>query len=128
MTGTIRYFDTKSKKTIIDRLKDVCKSKEMKWKTQISFSFKDVVEPLCNSKEIYEEVYTQIINNISKDNIVTDYRTMAVDDFAEYLKYYKGMYFLIGCKEEVYYPQHHPKFNVGVNAMLEGFKVLLSIL
>lgn len=59
--------------------------------------------------------------------MINSYKTMAVDDFSEYLKCMPGGYVLIGCQNKDKYPQHHPDFYVDDPAMEKAFELVNKV-
>ena len=61
------------------------------------------------------------------DSVVKNYKTMCSEDFSYFLEKVSGAMILIGCKKDIYYPQHNENFTVGINPILIGTQVFFDI-
>lgn len=125
MTGTIRYFNSQTKKVVISTMCNMMKSLEMVYDCEIKFNYCEHVPPLINDCVISENLQ-DILKQ--KFDVITNYKTTCVDDFAYYLTKIPGAYILLGCQDEEYYPQHHENYYVTEKSMENGVDLLSSII
>lgn len=127
ITGTIRYLSKQTKNRIIEYIKNICKSKKVKWNVEIEFTFKERVFLIENDEKLIEIISEDVIEVFGKEAVISDYRTMAVDDFSEYMKTIPGIYLLVGCQNKEQYPQHHPQFYVDEYAMEKAYELVSKL-
>lgn len=127
MSGTVRYFDESIRDNIINKMKSICSGIEKAWDCKIEFKYFERVMLMKNSKKVAAQAREIAQSIFGSNNIKTDFKTMCVDDFSEYLNHVDGVYMLVGCRNGNYYPQHHPLYYVDDAALQFGINILYGI-
>lgn len=127
ITGTIRYFSEQTRIKTLEYIENICESKKIKWDIDVKFVFEERVAAMENNAKFMTEISDQVYEVFGNDGVINRYKTMAVDDFSEYLKCMPGGYVLIGCQNKDKYPQHHPDFYVDDPAMEKAFELVNKV-
>ena len=78
-----------------------------------------------NSKEEAEEI-KKIALEVA-DNIEEKYQTMCSEDFSYFLEKVPGAMILVGCQQDIYYPQHSENFTCGMKPVLIGTQIFYDL-
>jgi amidohydrolase len=127
LTGTIRYFNDEVKNSILDIMGKICKNEAECMGVEIRVKCIEKVPFMNNNDEVMEKAK----EIVQAERLIVDsnYQSMCVDDFAEFLKLRKGAYIMIGCqKNEPNYPLHSEKFYVDDEGLLSGYLILKNII
>ncbi|HLD29377.1 MAG TPA: M20 family metallopeptidase, partial [bacterium] len=124
LEGTVRTLDEKVRRLIYRRMLSVVRMFEIKFKIKIEFRYEFLGSVLRN--------HPGIVSSLRQTARACGYRVLEIrrpsmggDDFAEYLKKYRGVYLHIGGgrkgKNE---PWHSPRFNPEEKALFAGARFL----
>jgi len=127
LTGTVRTLNDKIRTSIKEMIEEATRGITKSMGAKYAYKYHYGNCELINHKESLEK----IIKSAKKEKITPidlKYPVMGGEDFAEYLKIVKGAYFRVGsCLNKGCYPQHHPKFDIEEEAMLNAAKILKNI-
>lgn len=87
--------------------------------------------PVINDEQATENVQLAAEHCLASDLIFNDPQKMVSEDFSEYGKVYKSCFIILGggLSEEGYsYMNHHPKFQINEQAMINGVKMYWELL
>lgn len=128
MTGTARSIDPKTRKKLIDLLRDTANDTAKRFGAELDFNFNILFPPVINDKKL-NEIVTKSAKKLSCINNVTilDMPSMAGDDFAYFGEQVPASYFKLGVGNVdigATYPIHSPKFKADENALPIGSAIL----
>ena len=130
ITGTIRYFNKKLHKLVLDKIQKLCLSLEDEnTETKIDFIYYGGYPPLINHKKGTEELLTYVPKILPQLNLKEVEPLMIGEDFAYYLENVPGAFFLIGAGNDTFakYPHHHPNFDFEEEVMKHTASIFLSL-
>ena len=130
ITGTIRYFNKKLHKLVLDKIQKLCLSLEDEnTETKIDFIYYGGYPPLINHKKGTEELLTYVPKILPQLNLKEVEPLMIGEDFAYYLENIPGAFFLIGSGNDTFakYPHHHPNFDFEEEVMKHTASIFLSL-
>ncbi|ERK57690.1 amidohydrolase [Gemella bergeri ATCC 700627] len=130
ITGTIRHFNKKLHKTVLNKLNRLCKSLESEYlDTTIKFIYYGGYPPLINHKKGTEEILVKTKDILPELNLQKVEPLMIGEDFAYYLENVPGAFFLIGAGNNTFaqYPHHHPNFDFEERVMQYTASIFLNL-
>ena len=130
ITGTIRYFNKKLHKLVLDKIQKLCLSLEDEnTETKIDFIYYGGYPPLINHKKGTEELLTYVPKILPQLDLKEVEPLMIGEDFAYYLENVPGAFFLIGAGNDTFakYPHHHPNFDFEEEVMKHTASIFLSL-
>ena len=130
ITGTIRYFNKKLHKLVLDKIQKLCLSLEDEnTETKIDFIYYGGYPPLINHKKGTEELLSYVPKILPQLNLEEVEPLMIGEDFAYYLENVPGAFFLIGAGNDTFakYPHHHPNFDFEEEVMKHTASIFLSL-
>lgn len=123
--GTVRTFNQNVKQIIIEKIKQITKSKCDLYNANYQINFNTGYPPIINSNKSFE-----FILNVAKDiNVpvkILDEPFFFSDDFSRYLINEKGAYYFLGTKKDLPIPLHSSFFDINEDAMYIGFLMHLQ--
>lgn len=129
--GTIRTFDNDTRNIICENIKKILENFSKIYGIKYELDVKNTNGALINDKAMTENIIKIFREkNIFEKITILEEPSMGGDDFAEYLKYVKGVYFYLGAgnkDKNCNYDWHSPYFNIDEDAVDGGVKSLLAI-
>ncbi len=131
LEGTLRTFDDWERNIICEKIKIILESFSNIYNLKYNLEIKNTNGALINDSIMTETLFGIFKEeNIFEKVISLNEPSMGGDDFSEYLKYVKGVYFYLGAgneKKGINHDWHSPFFNIDEDAMEGGVKALLAI-
>lgn len=129
ISGTVRTLSEQTRNVIEKEIERILKGVSLSADVNYSYSYRRGYPPVVN-----HEQETKFLARVAKTvpgvkNVRQTAPLMIGEDFAYYMQYVKGAFFLTGAMNpdwENVYPHHHPKFNIDERAMLIAAKTLGS--
>ena len=124
--GTIRTFDEKVRKDILNIVTQSCAFSERKHGVEISLELPDGYPVLVNSTKFVEQASKLAAEINGKDKVKRLDRRMSSEDFAFFSQKYPVVFYRLGVKRksEEIQSLHTPTFNIDENAMLTGVRTI----
>ncbi|MGX7112447.1 amidohydrolase [Gemella cuniculi] len=130
ITGTIRHFNKKLHKLVLDKLKKLCLSLESEYEdTKVEFIYYGGYPPLINHKKGTEEIIS-CTKEILPQLIISEVEPLMIgEDFSYYVENIPGAFFLIGAGNSTFakYPHHHPNFDFEERVMSHTASIFLNL-
>lgn len=127
MKGICRTYNNDIKDYIKVRIKDIAEGIAESMGGKVEMTYPPNFPAVVNSKEEAEMAQDIAKDIVGENNVITDYRTMCSEDFAYFLENRPGAFVFIGCRGNVYYPQHNENFEVGIEPMLVGVQFMYNL-
>lgn len=129
ISGTIRTFDMRIRKKIIERIKQITRNIVTchggKFKIRFNTGYPEVV----NNPQIVKKIIVASQKIISNKNISLSKRTMGSEDMSFFFQKVPGAYFFIGGSTKIKnQPQHSSKFDFDERAMMVGVEILRQLI
>ena len=130
MKGSIRFL-YEGGEEILERFERIIKHTCEAHRVSYELSFKVGNNLLSNDPEVTEvvrEVAAEVLGDASK--VTADIRTMAGEDFCDYLQDAKGAFAFVGINNPDAgsdYPHHHPKFNIDEEVLPIGTELHIKM-
>jgi amidohydrolase len=127
--GTIRSYKNEIRDLIVDRFTAIVNGIAHAMNCTARLEFFEKTPPLVNDEVVGARLrngFGQIDKNLQ---IVDDVRTMGAEDMGFFLERAPGVYFFVGSANVdrgLYYPHHHPRFDVDEEALLIGASLLTA--
>lgn len=126
LEGTIRTFDKKVRKKVINEIKDIGDTISELHNQEFRFRTKYLDPPLKNSDDEVMMVRDVGNNLIGKERVVSGPPSLIAEDFAFYLDRIPGVFVFLGTKNQdkgVYEPLHSSRFDVDESILSVGSKM-----
>jgi len=126
MKGSIRFLYDGGEE-IMERFTRIVKSMCDAYRVEADLSFQVGNNLLSNSAEMAQtmrEVAAEVLEDNSK--VTTEIRTMAGEDFSDYLAHAPGAFAFVGINNpdtHSTYPHHHPKFTIDEGSLAVGVEL-----
>ncbi|WP_138420593.1 M20 metallopeptidase family protein [Aquibacillus sediminis] len=130
ITGTVRTFDENTRDLVEEEIKHIAHTTCEGAGATAQVTYQRGYPAVWNHPEPIRKAETLAKEVVGKDQIIHIDPSMAMEDFAYYLKEIPGAFLFIGGRNEqllATYPHHHPKFNVDERAILHGGKMFISL-
>jgi amidohydrolase len=129
LKGTMRAFTQEHRDYLLRRIEEVAKGVAATFRGSCEITFPEGCPPCVNDPGMTELVHKAAIASVGDAAVDTGEELMmsGSDDMAHFLNAVPGCYFLVGAEtaeEEARYPHHHPRFNIGEEALPIGVEVL----
>ena len=124
--GSIRFL-YEGGEEIFDRFRRVVESVAAAYRVEVELSFQVGNHLLSNNPEMaatMREVAAEVLGDPNK--VTTKIRTMAGEDFSDYLVHAPGSFAFVGIADAdkgTDYPHHHPKFNIDEDSLAIGVEL-----
>ncbi|WP_321366586.1 amidohydrolase [uncultured Desulfuromusa sp.] len=122
LTGSIRFLYADGK-SLFKRFEHVISHICAAYGAEYELEFKKGNALLSNHPETAALVRTAAAEVVGPEQVTTKIRTMAGEDFSEYLAHATGTFAFVGfnnSKKGIVYPHHHPKFTIDEDALVIG--------
>jgi amidohydrolase len=129
LRGTARAFDPDLCDTLPQMIERVVAGVCAAMGAEYTFAYHQDAPPTVNDPSVAETVRVAAEATVGEDNVRTDpdVRTMAAEDFGEFLLRVPGCYFFVGGRNEAtgaVHPHHSPHFDVCEDALPAAVDVL----
>ncbi|MDA3902414.1 MAG: amidohydrolase [Desulfuromusa sp.] len=128
LQGSIRFLYSNGKK-LFKRFESVVKQICTAYSASYELSFKKGNDLLTNVPEIAACARAAAAEVVGPEKVTTEIRTMAGEDFSDYLVHAPGAFAFVGCHNPangVSYPHHHPRFTIDEEALAIGVELHLQ--
>jgi amidohydrolase len=121
LRGTFRTLNPEVRNHFIRRIQEIVEGFSKAWRCDGKVEFDPLAyPPLINNAETVAKVrdILQVLDNV---NLISP--SMIGEDFAFYLQKTKGVFFVLGIRNEekgIIYPHHHPKFQIDESVLWKG--------
>ncbi len=131
MTGTARSADKKTRKSLINILREIADNTAADMGASIEFDFNILFPPVINDASMNDIIKQSAVKlDCVKNVIILDKPSMAGDDFAYFGEKVPASYFKLGVgnvKKDAVYPIHSPKFIADEDALPIGCALMAQI-
>ncbi|HEY0154271.1 MAG TPA: amidohydrolase [Longimicrobium sp.] len=129
LTGTVRAFDVDACDELPRRIERVVAGVCSALGAEYSFDYVQDTPPTINDPALAEAVRLAAVEAVGAGRVRTDpdVRTMASEDFGEFLLRVPGCYFFVGARNEArgaIHPHHSPRFDLCEDALPVAVDVL----
>jgi amidohydrolase len=129
LTGTVRAFDVDACAELPRRIERVVAGVCSALGAEYSFGYVQDTPPTINDPALAEAVRLAAEEAVGPERVRTDpdVRTMAAEDFGEFLLRVPGCYFFVGARSEArgaIHPHHSPRFDLCEDALPVAVDVL----
>lgn len=132
LKGTFRFLNRDLTERIIDKIREtgegVCKANGCRF----SWNFQEGCMPLYNEPVLTGSVRNILEESFGKSQVLNHEPVMGCEDFSEYLKKTKGVYFRTGAKtveeDGTVYPTHNSGYHLNEEALLYGTGSIIEVL
>lgn len=129
LRGTARAFDPGICAELPRRIEQVVAGVCAALGAEYTFQYQQSTPPTVNDAGVAEQVRLAAEAAVGAERVRTDpaVRTMAAEDFGEFLARVPGCYFFVGARNEeigAVHPHHSPRFDVCESALPVGVEVL----
>jgi amidohydrolase len=129
LTGTVRAFDVDACDELPRRIERVVAGVCSALGAEYSFDYVQDTPPTINDPTLAEAVRLAAVEAVGPERVRTDpdVRTMASEDFGEFLLRVPGCYFFVGARNEArgaVHPHHSPRFDLCEDALPVAVDVL----
>ena len=122
LNGSIRFLYADGK-SLFDRFEHVISHICAAYGAEYELEFKKGNALLSNHPETAALIRSAAAEVVGAEQVTTNIRTMAGEDFSEYLAHTPGTFAFVGfynSEKGVVYPHHHPKFAIDEDALVIG--------
>ena len=123
--GICRTFNNELRRKIKEELKNTVEKLAIEMGGRAELKFIGNYPATINSKKETEEI-KKIALEVA-DNIEEKYQTMCSEDFSYFLEKVPGAMILVGCQQDIYYPQHSENFTCGMKPVLIGTQIFYDL-
>ena len=129
LRGTLRAFDPELVKELPRRMEQVVAGICAAFGARYELRFEPGTPPTINDPALAETVRQAAVEIVGSNKVRTDpdVRTMAAEDFGEFLQRVPGCYFFVGAQNAAsgaVHPHHSPRFDVCEDALPVAVRVL----
>jgi len=129
LTGTVRAFDVDACAELPRRIERVVAGVCSALGAEYGFDYVQDTPPTINDPALAEAVRLAALEVVGAERVRTgpDVRTMASEDFGEFLLRVPGCYFFVGARNEArgaVHPHHSPRFDICEDALPVAVDVL----
>jgi amidohydrolase len=129
LTGTVRAFDVDACAELPRRIERVVAGVCAALGAEYTFGYEQDTPPTINDPALADAVRLAALEVVGADRVRTDpdVRTMASEDFGEFLLRVPGCYFFVGARNEergAIHPHHSPRFDICEDALPVSVDVL----
>ena len=130
MEGTIRTFDPRVRKTVLQRFEEIVTGVASAMGCQAEVTVKRLTPALINAEEVTDKVQQtarRVLPQAHHDN--TPYLTMGAEDMAFMQEKVSGCYFFVGSNNkdrDLVYGHHHPKFDFDEQVLITGSALMAA--
>ena len=130
MEGTIRTFDPRVRKTVVQRFEEIVTGVASAMGCQAEVTVKRLTPALINAEEVTDKVQQtarRVLPQAHHDN--TPYLTMGAEDMAFMQEKVSGCYFFVGSNNkdrDLVYGHHHPKFDFDEQVLITGSALMAA--
>jgi metal-dependent amidase/aminoacylase/carboxypeptidase family protein len=128
LTGTARTFSENNRSLFAKGVERLAQSTAAFFGAEANVQYRHLVPSLVNSPKAIPTVRAAVTDVLSQAGVVSGYRATCVDDFSLYLQEVEGVYILVGCKEQEYYPVHNNNFYVPEESMIIALMILYRLI
>jgi amidohydrolase len=122
LKGSIRFLFEDGKK-LFKRFEDVVSHICAAYQAEYELGFQKGNDLLCNNPQAASVARTAAAEVVGQENVTSNIRTMAGEDFSDYLAHAPGAFAFIGFnnpEKNADFPHHHPKFQIDEDALAIG--------
>ena len=129
LRGTVRAFDVAMCEELPRRMERVVAGVCAALGAEYEFRFEQDTPPTINDARVADTVRRAALEVVGPERVRTDpdVRTMAAEDFGEFLLRVPGCYFFVGARSEAkgaVHPHHSPRFDICEDALPVALDVL----
>ncbi|MBV9111083.1 MAG: amidohydrolase [Gemmatimonadetes bacterium] len=129
LLGTVRAFDVAACEDLPRRIERIVAGVCEGLGAEYDFHFRQDTPPTINDPRVAEAVRDVAEEVVGKERVRfgPEVRTMAAEDFGEFLLHVPGCYFFVGAMNEetgAVHPHHSPRFDICEECMPVGVEVL----
>lgn len=121
MLGTIRTFNKDIRNYIVERMRSITVKYTEAMRGEASIDIIEENIPPTVNDAVLAEYAREVLKPLGE--ITVPKPTMGAEDFSFYLEKTRGLYILLGIRNEekgIVYPHHHPRFNVDEDILWMG--------
>lgn len=130
--GTIRYLDREYSPVIARRIEEIGYGIASAYECGFSWRLTEGCEALYNEPELTQKVRGILKDCYGEANVLDKEPVMGCEDFSEYLKTTKGIYYRVGARtteaDGTVYPTHNSGFVLNEKALVYGIGSIINIL
>ena len=130
LTGTIRTFDPRVRKTVVERFEQIARGIGQALGCQVEVEVRRMTPALINDEAIAAKVQDAARRVLSTSNLdTTGYITMGAEDMAFMLEKVPGCFFFVGSNDKARhldYGHHHPKFDFNEEALIRASALMAT--
>ena len=126
LEGTIRSYDENTRKTIINRLKDLTISTSNSFGGTAKLEIVSGTPAVVNNTSWANEVTNFAARVVGNENVIVADPISVGDDMSEFMKLAPGCYILIGARKDGAGPHHNPKFDFSEESLEVGLRVMIE--
>lgn len=131
LKGTLRFLNKDLAEPLLQKMKEtgegICSANGCRF----SWSFQEGCMPLYNEPALTEKIRNILEENFGKEKILSHEPVMGCEDFSEYLKTTKGVYFRTGAKtveaDGTVYPTHNSGYRLNEEALVYGTGSMIAV-
>lgn len=129
LRGTVRAFRPELAEALPERMERVVQGVCQAWGAEYQFAYHPNTPPTVNDPRIAEIVRRAAEAALGPERVRSDdgVRTMAAEDFGEFLRRVPGCFFFVGARNEAtgaVHPHHSPRFDLCEDALPVAVEVL----
>ena len=126
LEGTIRSYDENTRKTIINRLKDLIINTSNSFGGTAKLEIVSGTPAVVNNTSWANEVTNFAARVVGNENVIVADPISVGDDMSEFMKLASGCYILIGARKDGAGPHHNPKFDFSEESLEVGLRVMIE--
>lgn len=125
--GTIRTFDAKVRKLVLQRFADLARGVGNAFGCQIEYEILYPTPAVFNNPDVTDRVFRVVNEHLPDLEISRNHRLMVSEDMAYFLERVPGAFILVGSanpEKNLDAPHHHPRFDFDERALSIGAAIL----
>lgn len=127
LEGSIRFLYAEGE-ALFARFEDIVQHLCAAYRAEYELSFKKGNALLSNDPAAAARTRQAAAEVVGADQVTTRIRTMAGEDFSDYLAHAPGVFAFVGCansEKGASFPHHHPQFTIDEDALAQGTELHL---
>ena len=93
----------------------------------VEFTYEEGYPPLVNDELMANFVLDVAKQTLGKDKVVDIDPVMGGEDFAYFLEKVPGAFLFLGAGDGMYFPHHHPAFDIDEKVLPQGVLLMTSL-
>lgn len=127
LTGTVRSFESGIKDIAKKRIEEIAEGTAKAMGASVEFTYEEGYPPLVNDELMANFVLDVAKQTLGKDKVVDIDPVMGGEDFAYFLEKVPGAFLFLGAGDGMYFPHHHPAFDIDEKVLPQGVLLMTSL-